>query len=154
MKPKNRRDRRSFDRQARSLNKARLRLETGANGPFRELPRHEWPDAQPPAGCERFLVNEAFVVFDCATKTSVRHVMVQRVNGKGGITWDELFEVKGLIGYNDHEAVEIFPKRDHLHNVANVRHLWVLPENMTLGFDLRPAPPSLAPRLTEGESSG
>lgn len=42
-----------------------------------------------------------------------------------GITWDELFEIKNEIGFSDYWLVEIFPPKNQLINVANMRHLWV-----------------------------
>ena len=45
-----------------------------------------------------------------------------------GITWDELQAVKGQCGFADAWAVEIYPPADCVVNVANVRHLWLLPE--------------------------
>lgn len=46
---------------------------------------------------------------------------------KEGLTWDELQRVKRECGYADRDAVEIFPKESDVVNVANLRHLWVLP---------------------------
>ena len=40
--------------------------------------------------------------------------------------WDELFAIKNEL-YPDRQAVEIYPPRDELVNVANLRHLWILP---------------------------
>ena len=43
------------------------------------------------------------------------------------ITWDELMELKRQCGRGDKCAVEIFPQDSEIVNVANMRHLWVLP---------------------------
>lgn len=45
-----------------------------------------------------------------------------------GITWDELQQVKAECGFGDHWAVEIYPPDYDVVNVANVRHLFLLPE--------------------------
>jgi hypothetical protein len=45
-----------------------------------------------------------------------------------GITWDELQQVKAECGFGDHWAAEIYPPAADLVNVANVRHLFLLPE--------------------------
>lgn len=56
---------------------------------------------------------------------------------KDGITWDELQQIKQQCGYGDREAVEIFPPDRDVVNVANLRHLWVLPPELRLPFAWR-----------------
>lgn len=51
-----------------------------------------------------------------------------------GITWDELMRVKAACGYGDFWAVEVYPPDEHLVNVANIRHLWLLPEPPAFGW--------------------
>ena len=51
-----------------------------------------------------------------------------------GITWDELQRIKSEIGYGDRWAVEIFPPDDKVINVANLRHLWLLPSSPDFGW--------------------
>jgi hypothetical protein len=50
-------------------------------------------------------------------------------NWKEGITWDELQRLKSEAGYGDKDAVELFPADGTVINVANMRHLWILPES-------------------------
>lgn len=45
---------------------------------------------------------------------------------KGDITWDELMECKRQCGYGDHWAIEVYPPDEHVVNVANIRHLFLL----------------------------
>lgn len=47
---------------------------------------------------------------------------------KDGIAWEELQQIKDECGFGNHTAVEIFPAEEDVVNVANMRHLWVLPE--------------------------
>lgn len=44
----------------------------------------------------------------------------------GGISWDDLQRLKRECGRGDRWAVEIYPPEEHLINVQNMRHLWVL----------------------------
>lgn len=44
-----------------------------------------------------------------------------------GITWEELQRIKAECGYGDVEAVEVYPRDSDVVNVANQRHLWILP---------------------------
>jgi hypothetical protein len=55
----------------------------------------------------------------------------------GGIGWDDLWDIKNQCGYDQHDAVEIYPSKDKLEYVANMRHLWVF--RSPLGFGLRTA---------------
>jgi hypothetical protein len=43
------------------------------------------------------------------------------------IPWHELQRIKRECGRGDRDAVEIFPRDADVVNVANMRHLWVLP---------------------------
>lgn len=43
------------------------------------------------------------------------------------ITWDELMAVKRGIGMGDRWMVEVYPKDDEIVNVANMRHLFLVP---------------------------
>jgi hypothetical protein len=45
-----------------------------------------------------------------------------------GITWDQLQEIKRGVGLGDKLAVEVYPEDKNIVNVANMRHLFVLPE--------------------------
>lgn len=50
------------------------------------------------------------------------------------ITWEELQDLKGQAGYGDSYAIEIYPRdRDEV-NVANMRHLWILPAPLEIGW--------------------
>ena len=44
------------------------------------------------------------------------------------ITWDEIQQIKNEIGFADNDCVEIYPAEKNIVNVANMRHIWVMPE--------------------------
>ena len=51
-------------------------------------------------------------------------------NGQGwgaNLTWDEMQRLKSECGRSNRWAVEVFPPSDEVVNVANMRHLWLLP---------------------------
>ena len=48
-----------------------------------------------------------------------------------GISWDDLQKIKALMGFGDRDAVEVFPADHDVVNVANMRHLWVLPGKLS-----------------------
>ena len=54
-----------------------------------------------------------------------------------GITWDEIMEIKRAIGYGDEQGIEFFPRDSEIINIANVRHLWILPDDRLINECLR-----------------
>jgi hypothetical protein len=61
------------------------------------------------------------------------------------ITWDDMQRLKRECGRGDNDAVEIFPRDVDLVNVANMRHLWVLPIGRVFGFGWRAPRPAAQP---------
>jgi hypothetical protein len=59
------------------------------------------------------------------------------------ITWEELQDLKKQAGYGERCAVEVYPNDSDVVNVANLRHLFVLPKGTHLGWR-----PSLAKKET------
>lgn len=50
------------------------------------------------------------------------------------ISWEELQELKRQAGFGDYDAVEVFPRDCDVVNVANMRHLWVVPEGIPFAW--------------------
>ena len=105
-----------------------------------DIPSDEWPEIsmqQPPfrvLRSNRFLVqvfNEGNHVF----RLSVCRSFIEP-NGAWSdkISWEELQDVKQQAGYGESQAVEIYPADSDVVNVANMRHLWVLPEPLPFGW--------------------
>lgn len=69
---------------------------------------------------------------------------------KDGISWDDLQRIKDECGFVNLQAVEIYPEKSAIVNVANMRHLWVLPIRLPFSWG-KPADPAAAPAL-EAES--
>lgn len=51
-----------------------------------------------------------------------------------GISWDDMQRLKSECGYGDRWAVELFPPDDDVVDVANMRHLWILPQRPRFGW--------------------
>jgi hypothetical protein len=68
-------------------------------------------------------------------RLSVCRVM-QNANGRwqDGLTWDELQAIKREVGCGDWYAIEIYPRDEDVVNVANFRHLWLLPVPLPIGW--------------------
>lgn len=99
---------------------------------LRELPRSEWPKDATTKEPRRIWVSRDFLVAEHAEEHAICRLSINRTsiaaNGRwrDGITWDELQELKRLVGYGDAMAVEVYPPDCDVVNVANMRHLWVV----------------------------
>lgn len=106
--------------------------------------RDEWPVHRQgiPYPIEAFRSRDFLVqVFD---EPSGLRMSVNRTELKGfrdgqplwrdGISWDDLQRLKSEAGYGDRWAVECYPPDGEIVNVANMRHLWLLPEAPSYGW--------------------
>ena len=84
----------------------------------------------------REFVVQAFAVAGGVIRLSVNrtHVDPATMRWVDGITWDELQALKSQAGYGDREAVEVYPPDSNVVDVANIRHLWVLPSPLTFSW--------------------
>lgn len=98
-------------------------------------PRSEWPEHIKGApGVIAVYRSRGFLVqiFD-APEPAISRMSVLRTSIKTNgdwqenITWEELQRLKREAGYGDWDAVEIYPPDADVVNVANLRHLWLLP---------------------------
>ncbi len=69
----------------------------------------------------------------------IPHLRVWRRDGHDGITWDELQAVKNETLGLHVAAIEVFPIEDQVVNERNMRHLFVLPDDVRV--------PNLLPRM-------
>lgn len=124
----------------RALNKLRAELaEFNRRFPstMTQLPRREWPfganDPKLPNPPARVWRSSRFVacLYIEPGKTAKRlSICRARLNDQGqfedGLSWDELQQIKRECGFGEREAVEVFPRDQHIVNVSNMRHLWIL----------------------------
>lgn len=99
------------------------------------VPRDEWP-----AGALRddtrlrvwrsrfFLVQEFAAQAPALVRLSINRTTLDGDRWQEGIPWEVLQSIKNELGYQDRDAVEVFPAQRDVVNVANMRHLWVLAE--------------------------
>lgn len=101
---------------------------------FVKIPESDWPPGQFDANRMEVWFNPFFLVQVFKENAGVIRLTINATNlgkngmWKDGIGWDELQQIKNALGYEDQDAVEIFPRARDLVNVANMRHLWVLPD--------------------------
>ena len=104
------------------------------------VPREQWPAAQhDPKRLEVWVSREYLVqVFD--EGDGVQRISANRTTARqdgrwdDGLSWDEMQAIKRQIGRGDLYGVEIYPRDRDVVNVANMRHLWVLPEPLSIGW--------------------
>ncbi|AHF89535.1 hypothetical protein OPIT5_03975 [Opitutaceae bacterium TAV5] len=105
---------------------------------FVVIPRSEWPLKQSnmiTAYRNRHYLVQAFAETGGVVRLSVNRTDIDRDGRwRDGITWDELQRIKAAVGFGDRQAVEIFPPDRDVVNVANIRHLWVLPEPLPFAW--------------------
>lgn len=109
------------------------------------IPKVVWPPSED-AKAERIEVwrSSQYVVQVFAEADGIERLSVIRteilLNGRfaENITWDELQEIKTETGRGGKFAVEIFPASNDLVNVANMQHLWVLPEAPAFAWRRKP----------------
>lgn len=56
---------------------------------------------------------------------------IRRTDGADGISWDRLQELKAKAGFGNRYAVEVFPPDSRVVNEANMRHVWILPGELS-----------------------
>lgn len=104
------------------------------------VPRNEWP--KPMGNKPLFEVwrSKTLLVQGYTELNGILRLSICRtqIDGRGmwldGLTWDDLQRVKRECGFGDREAVEVYPADEDVVNVANLRHLWLLPEPLTFSW--------------------
>lgn len=107
---------------------------------FHLVPEILWPTKNRPDGIKALYVNRDFLVQQYEEKNGIIRLTINIVEmGEGGrwkdgISWDQLQEIKNALGFADRDAVEIYPAAADVVNVANMRHLWVMPEPLDFAW--------------------
>jgi hypothetical protein len=101
-----------------------------------EIPREEWPapTRNHPRGPVRvwrsrtLLVQEFSERAPAICRLSICRAALNEDGGwRDGLSWEELQAIKREVGFGDQEAIEIYPRDADVVNVANMRHLWIIP---------------------------
>lgn len=126
----------------RASRNMRRRLKSeNANQSARLLPtsKWQWPDDNDPKRKEvwrsRNYLVQVFTEDDGVLRVSVNRTTIKLDGGwEENISWEELQEIKGQIGRGDKYAIEIYPRDCDIVNVANMRHIWILPKILPIGW--------------------
>lgn len=101
------------------------------------IPKSEWPFVLPSLvrvwRSRDYLVQE-YEEAGCIRLSVNRAILTPDGDWSDNLEWEELQEIKQQCGYGDRMAVEIFPADRDIVNVGNMRHLWVLPEPLEVGW--------------------
>lgn len=105
-----------------------------------EIPVADWPTQHTDRKffkawrSNRYLA-QAFHEKEGVIRLSVnKTVLLSNNKWDDGLSWDELQAIKRQCGYGQLLAVEIYPKDVDVINVANMRHLWILPNGLNFGW--------------------
>lgn len=131
-----------------SERKALLRAENKRYGlRLEKVPVSEWPPtlrllSQQPVEVWRsrgYLV-QVYRACDGVLRLSICTTEIDGDRWADGISWRRLQRLKAECGFGDREAVEIYPPDADVVDVANMRHLWVLPERLPFSWRAAPTP--------------
>lgn len=106
---------------------------------LQQIPKKDWPDQNAPTRTSVWRSNK-YLVQQFHEENNIIRLSICRaeLNSDGewedGLSWDELQAIKYQIGYGEFTAVEVYPSQDNIVNVANFRHLWILPLDHELPF--------------------
>lgn len=101
--------------------------------PFSECPANTDPNRIKVFASRKYLVQ----IFkeDYGFRLSINRTTISSSGWKENLTWDELQDIKNAVGFSDAWAVEYYPPKDKVVNVANIRHLWIYPETPKSGWN-------------------
>jgi hypothetical protein len=123
---------------AKNVHKQMLRENARRPLQLQIIPREKWPRAFPglvEVWCSRKYLVQVYAEVDGVLRASINRTTM-RADGRWeeNLTWDELQEIKRQIGRADSYAIEVFPRDSDIVNVANMRHMWILPEPLSIGW--------------------
>lgn len=92
-----------------------------------------WPSR--PNGLKEVWRSRRFLVQVYQENDGVERLTISRTTAlyndwKDGISWDDMQQIKYECGRGDKDALEVFPAEKDVVRVANMRHLWVFPDQI------------------------
>lgn len=109
----------------------------------------QWPSVLTPVPLDKFLgappniievwrsrdfLVQVFQEADNVIRLTVCRTMVGAESWLDGITFDELMQIKRECGRGNLDALEVYPADHDLVNVANMRHLWIVPGGVSFAW--------------------
>ncbi|EAA8526599.1 hypothetical protein NV054_000945 [Salmonella enterica subsp. enterica serovar Cerro] len=109
-------------------------------GTLKPVPEESWPIKLHDPKRSRVWVNAYFLVQEFQEENGIVRLSVNTTSmsaqgrWRDGISWDALQDIKNACGYEDHDAVEIYPRANDVVNVANMRHLWIVKDPLPFAW--------------------
>lgn len=75
--------------------------------------------------------SELYKVYAYKEEFAIR-LDIERRDGKDGITWDEIQQIKSDCGFANQDAIEFYPSEADVINTGNVRHLYIFYEKLPI----------------------
>lgn len=104
---------------------------------FVEIPEKDWPFKTPNLinvyRSRDYLVQkykEGEIIRLSMNRTSMK----TDGNWNENLQWEEIQNIKRELGFGDFYAIEIYPRDHDIVNVANMRHLWIMPKPLPIGW--------------------
>lgn len=105
------------------------------------IPSTSWPETRPSGLTQvwrsrNYLVQVYETGFPGVLRLTVCRTQINFDTGRwtDKIPWDDLQRLKRECGYGDQDALEVYPSDQDIVNVANHRHLWVMPEKVPFAW--------------------
>ena len=108
------------------------------------VPLEQWPGGETWGYRTAVYLSRKYLVQVFNEGNGVQRISANRTTARpdgrwdDGLTWDELQDIKRQIGMGAQYAIEVYPGEDNVVNVANMRHLWVLKEPLSIGWNKPP----------------
>lgn len=67
-------------------------------------------------------------------RLSVNRLVTGASGWKANIPWEDLQAIKNEIGFSEQDAVEVYPREEDEVNMANMRHLWIMPTKLRFAW--------------------
>lgn len=104
-----------------------------------QVPRADWTPARLPDRIIEVWRSREYFVQVYEEADGILRMTVCRTTNNGDdwsaeISWDALQSLKHECGRGDRDAVEVYPSDRDVVNVANMRHLWILPEPLPFAW--------------------
>lgn len=76
--------------------------------------------------------NDIYAVAVYDEKDGIRHVTIQRLDGRPARDWRHLQQIKNETCGPEREAVELYPAQSRVVDTTNTTHLWVFGDGVML----------------------
>lgn len=102
------------------------------------VPREQWPTVEPMPSAVWISAKYMVQLYDEPHGVRRLSICTTRIGIDGrwvdGLRWDELQQIKQECGFGETYAVEVYPRDRDVVNDANMRHLWLLPVPLRVGW--------------------